>query len=346
LDKRFAAEKIQAAIDNGKLQVVENEKTNVELVRLGREEIKNEMDKIKKQKEANAKFEADKTADQQKSIKKREDLAKDEIDLEKKKAEKIKEIDDNRKKEEEEKRKELREIEIQEAEYTAQIVSTIFNGFMDIRQQRLQNEMTLMQRRYDEEIRLADGNVQKITEIEEKRKQAEREFRIQQFKANQAQAVSNVIFALGPQIIANPKLAPFIIGLAAAQIAVIVAQPVPEFYKGVENFEGGLAKVGERGSELIETKNGTFLSPDKPTLTYLPKGTNVITATKTKERMQMLNSSYRNGQDRFQAVDVTPIAEQISRIPISINNLDERGFTEYVRKGNRTTQILNKRKGL
>jgi hypothetical protein len=62
--------------------------------------------------------------------------------------------------------------------------------------------------------------------------------------------------------------------------------------------------------------------------------------------MQMLNSSYRNGQDRFQAVDVTPIAEQISKMPIAINNYDGRGFTEFVRKGNRTTQILNKRKGL
>jgi stress-induced morphogen len=269
----------------------------------------------------------------------------DEIQNKQKLADKFAEID---KKSAEEKKKlseDLADIEIQQAQYTAQIVSTIFNGYMDIRQQRLQNEMTLMQKRYDEEIRLADGNVQKITEIEEKRKQAEREFRIQQFKANQAQAVSNVIFALGPQIIANPKLAPFIIGLAAAQTTAILAQPVPEFYKGVDNFQGGLAKVGERGSELIETKNGTFLSPDKPTLTYLPKGTNVITATKTKERMQMLNSSYRNGQDRFQAVDVTPIAEQISKMPIAINRFDEKGFTEFVRKGNRTTQILNKRKG-
>lgn len=240
-------------------------------------------------------------------------------------------------------------IEANEIYY--QMAANSVKQLFELQQQYLQNEMTLQAKKFDEEIRLADGNEQKITEINERRLAAEKEIRIKQFRSQQAAAIADVVFRVAPiiaQQIAGVVTAPLAIAsyaAAAAQIAFILAQPVPEFYKGVENFEGGFAKVGERGSELIETPKGTFLSPDKATLTYLPKGTNVITATKTKERMQILNSSFRKGQDKFQSIDTTPIASEIAKMPVAINRFDENGFTQFVRKGNRTTRILNKRKG-
>ena len=226
------------------------------------------------------------------------------------------------------------------------------NAIFNIRQQALQNELVISNRRYDEEIRLADGNEQKINQINEKRAAKEKEVAMKQFRAQQMQAIANAAFQAAPYIVKYSAGLPFTavnlgltLGALATQTAFILSQPVPEFYKGVENFKGGLAMVGERGSEIIETNKGSYLSPDKPTLTYLPKGSNVITAPKTKERMQMLNSSMRKGQNEFVSIDTTPIARELSKMPVAINKFDERGFTEFVKKGNRTTQILNRRKG-
>jgi len=226
------------------------------------------------------------------------------------------------------------------------------NAIFNIRQQALQNELVISNRRYDEEIRLADGNEQKINQINEKRAAKEKEVAMKQFRAQQMQAIANAAFQAAPYIVKYSAGLPFTavnlgltLGALATQTAFILSQPVPEFYKGVENFKGGLAMVGERGSEIIETNKGSYLSPDKPTLTYLPKGSNVITAPKTKERMQMLNSSMRKGQNEFVSIDTTPIARELSKMPVTINKMDVRGFTEFVRKGNKTTQMLNHRKG-
>lgn len=226
------------------------------------------------------------------------------------------------------------------------------NAIFNIRQQALQNELVISNRRYDEEIRLADGNEQKINQINEKRAANEKEVAMKQFRAQQMQAIANAAFQAAPYIVKYSAGLPLTavnlgltLGALATQTAFILSQPVPEFYKGVENFKGGLAMVGERGSEIIETNKGSYLSPDKPTLTYLPKGSNVITAPKTKERMQMLNSSMRKGQNEFVSIDTSPIARELSKMPVTINKMDVRGFTEFVRKGNKTTQMLNHRKG-
>ena len=234
----------------------------------------------------------------------------------------------------------------------ADLAQDSINSLFSIRQAQLQNELTLVSRKFDEEVRLADGNAQKINEIEERRRAKEKEIAIKQFRAQQLQAVANAAFQAAPYIVKYSAGLPLTsanlaltIAALAAQTGFILAQPVPEFAKGVTDFKGGPAIVGEKGSELIETSKGSFLSPDKPTLTYLPKGTNVITATKTRERMQILNSSYKKGQDQFQTIDTSPIAAELAKMPVAINRFDERGFTEFVKKGNRTTQILNRRKG-
>ena len=76
------------------------------------------------------------------------------------------------------------------------------------------------------------------------------------------------------------------IALGAVQAAVVAAQPIPKFFKGVTNFEGGLAWTGEKGVELGETKEGKmFLTPDQATLMALPRGANIYTHERTIEMM-------------------------------------------------------------
>lgn len=64
---------------------------------------------------------------------------------------------------------------------------------------------------------------------------------------------------------------------------------VPKYAKGTAGHPGGLAVVGDgvgsnAGSELIQTPDGKqFLSPSNPSLVNLPKGTQVLPASITKQ---------------------------------------------------------------
>jgi hypothetical protein len=213
----------------------------------------------------------------------------------------------------------------------------------------LDNQLVRLNRNAAEETRLAEGNAQKVQEIELKRAAKEKEIRTKQFRANQQAAIAQVIFDTAAMIAkwsSNPvwwPLATIALAAQTAQIGFILAQPVPEFAKGVENFEGGPAIVGEQGPELIRTSKGNYLSPGKPTLTYLPKGADVVTAPKTKEILGY-NSTYKHGQDRFVEVNVEPIANALSSLPVQSLSVTERGLERFVTKGNRTTRILNSRR--
>ena len=250
------------------------------------------------------------------------------------------------KKLQEEKQKAREEAERQAIELAQMTVNSIFS----LQSQYAANDLARKQRQFDEEIRLADGNVQKITEIEEKRRAAEKEARIKQFKADQMQAIANVIFNTAPIIakyaagVVTAPLATIAAASAALQIGFILAQPVPEFAKGVENFEGGPAIVGEKGRELVRTDSGSYLTPDRATLTYLPRGADVITAPKTRELLAG-NSTLTRGRNEWSAIDTAPIAKAIMGMPVQSLEISERGLERYVTKGNRTTKILNKKRG-
>jgi tape measure domain-containing protein len=250
------------------------------------------------------------------------------------------------KKLQEEKQKAREEAERMAIDLAQMTVNSIFN----LQSQYAANDLARKQRQFDEEIRLADGNQQKITEIEEKRRAAEKEARIKQFKADQMQAIANVIFNTAPIIakyaagVVTAPLATIAAASAALQIGFILAQPVPEFAKGVENFEGGPAIVGEKGRELVRTDSGTYLTPDRATLTYLPRGADVITAPKTRELLAG-NSTLSRGRNEWSAIDTAPIAKAIMGMPVQSLEISERGLERYVTKGNRTTKILNKKRG-
>lgn len=63
---------------------------------------------------------------------------------------------------------------------------------------------------------------------------------------------------------------------------------IPAYAHGTDGHPGGMAILGDgvgsnKGRELVQTPDGnTFLSPAKPTLTFLPKGTHVLSATDTR----------------------------------------------------------------
>jgi hypothetical protein len=108
---------------------------------------------------------------------------------------------------------------------------------------------------------------------------------------------------------------------------------VPQYAKGREGGKSEFAIVGEKGSELIVNKSGdSYLSPDKPTLTYLPAGASVIPHEKTKGLVNNVN---------FKGVE-----RRLDNVVSAINgkaelNITESGIYRIVRKNNVTTKYIN-----
>lgn len=90
-----------------------------------------------------------------------------------------------------------------------------------------------------------------------------------------ADVVQNVARAVAKDLLINKSLIPLDIAIGAAQIAAIVARPIPRFKsgKGKGNSYEGLAVVGDGGKqEVIQRSDGSIeLTPAKDTLTHIGK---------------------------------------------------------------------------
>lgn len=149
------------------------------------------------------------------------------------------------------------------------------------------------ERRYELETALAGDNKFKQLQAEKKYQQETAKLKRRQAIADKAQAAFNIILNTAQAImkleaqtgLLGIPLIPLIAGIGALQLAAVVAQPIPRFAEGVENFSGGHALVGDHknsptksgGSELLIYPTGEMaLSPSSPTVMNLPRGTDII----------------------------------------------------------------------
>lgn len=120
---------------------------------------------------------------------------------------------------------------------------------------------------------------QKKIEAEERRirrLQAEREKRIAVFNA--ALAVPQAV--LKGLTTGGPILAAVYGALAAAQLAITAARPIPKFGKGKKDKYQGFGEVGETGSELVQS-NGRMYVATKPQIVWLGKDDKVYNPQET-----------------------------------------------------------------
>lgn len=239
----------------------------------------------------------------------------------------------------------------EKAEMVMQIGQTLADGLFDIYNQQLNNELTALNNKYNEEVRLADGNKQKLAELEQQKEQKERELKIKQFRADQMAATARVIFATATQLMSsalNPAMIPYIIGLSVAQLAAIAAQPVPEFAEGTKGipFKGGPAIVGEKGIERVVTESGkVYYTPPTATLVDLPKGSQVIPNHALSKKELFMATALSQGKSIGTDMAIVPKLDEIGGIlkslPVHQVNMNEKGFEKFIRTPRRTTKILN-----
>ncbi|MCP4762473.1 MAG: phage tail tape measure protein [archaeon] len=174
------------------------------------------------------------------------------------------------------------------------------NSLFDFTSVLRDRQLAKLEAAEQKELENAGDNEEKKEEIEKKFAKKKAALREKQAKMDKIQGIFNasINMALGitnalSKVVTAP-LVPFIAALGAIQIATIAAQPIPKFAKGVIDFAGGQAVVGEEGKELIKTNSGLFISPDKPTLVDLPKGSDVIPHHETMNILQGNNDNKLN----------------------------------------------------
>jgi hypothetical protein len=251
------------------------------------------------------------------------------------------------------KKKEAEEEKQAVQQKALELTQTIVQGSFDLYQQGLSNQLTQLNNRYSEEVRLADGNKQKLAELEQQKAAEEKEIKLKQFRAQQLSSIANIAFSAAPEIVkysvSAPPLAALVAAIAAAQIGFVLAQPVPEFAEGTKGkaFKGGKAMVGERGVEKVVTESGkVYFTPATATLVDLPKGSHVIpnhALSRQEIYWGSMQSSRQAGSGSPMIGKLDELGSILKGLPITQLNMDERGFEKFIRTPRRTTKILNNR---
>lgn len=241
---------------------------------------------------------------------------------------------------------------------TMDVMSDAFSKITELYIADLNRQKEALGMKYDADVRLADGNKQKLAELAQQKARAEYEIELKQFKARQIMAIAEVIFKTAPEIarwISTGVLAPVAaIGLAAQAFAIgaILSQPepVPPYKDGTKGIPhpGGPAIVGEAGVEKVVTTTGqVYYTPPTATLIDLPKGSQVIPNHALSRKELFWASSMKEGKSSNQSYEIGSKLDKIGGIlqtlPIHQINMDERGFEKFVRTERRTTKILNNR---
>lgn len=129
--------------------------------------------------------------------------------------------------------------------------------------------------------------------------------------------------------------------LGAIQTAAILAQPIPQFFKGTNNSPEGLAMVGEKGTELKITPSGKMsLTPDVPTIDYLKAGTKIIPHDETMKMLALsgLGKDLLMQREQNQQIELAQSLKQIEKNTrklgksTSTGNLFKQGILTYEQK--------------
>lgn len=238
----------------------------------------------------------------------------------------------------EDEKKKLRERLAQEI--TA-LAFTVLTANIENQKNAIQEQIDLLEAAKQKDIEVANqtiGNAQDraaaITTIEaraaaqkEALQRKQRDLDIKKAQFDKAQSIARIVQETAIQIIKNvtSPLLPLIIGIGAAQLATVIATPIPRYKDGGEH-KGGPMIVGDGGkSEGIVFPDGTTMkSPATDTLMTAPAGT-VIYPDFNK---MMLNSTMTKPVEfKAKAVSDTSIVKELKEVKKAINKIPQQNVT-------------------
>lgn len=195
------------------------------------------------------------------------------------------------------------ELQQQLASEITTLTFTVLTANLERQKNGIQEQIDLLDKKKEKDIEVAaqtGASADDIAKIEaraaaqkEALQRKQRDLDIKKAQFDKIQSIARIVQESAIQIVKNiaSPLLPLIIAIAAAQLATVIATPIPRYKQGGEH-KGGLMIVGDGNkSEGITLPDGTVLkSPATSTLMTAPEGTKIhpdfnkmmLTATMTK----------------------------------------------------------------
>ena len=259
--------------------------------------------------------------------------------------------------------------EVKKREIQKETFEKIVQFAVDTANQILSISSQLAQQDADERQQNIDAEKQRLQDLEDagaitqkqalaRQKQIDREER--KLKAEQAKrdkenalfsAIINTAAAVA-RVIYNPALAVIVAALGAAQIAVIASKPIPKFGKGKKNNYEGYGEIGETGAELWQHNNEMYLAKSRSIVwlgakdrVYNPKET-IAMMDKGNMQPYIIKDGVDNYKNVYQTnIDLDKLGKIISsNLPQVGLNINEKGFVQWVQKGNVLQTYLDNRR--
>lgn len=236
----------------------------------------------------------------------------------------------------------------------AESAQEMFNFISNASQANFDAEYSRLESQKDIALKFAGDSATSKKKIEEDYEKKKKEIANRENKAKQKQAIFNIAIDTAQAIVASfirdpTGITAAIIGaLGAAQIAVVAAQKIPQYFDGGVHG-GGLAMINDAGgSNYVET----VVTPDgkvqqfkgRDVVTDLPKGTEIFTpeqwASKELEYMLnsrgvMLNNQVNKGMTAEQ-MDMI-MAKHFSKIQTNHTSFDKKGIMHWTESRNSKT---------
>lgn len=243
-------------------------------------------------------------------------------------------------------------VAIEDAKYTRQL-----NG--------VQDEQDLNSQKYERQVEFinnstlaeeAKADKLKILEAEkaaqdEKFNRRKKQIQQEQARFDKVAGIASIIIstiqAVAKALAVGPPqgfvLAAITAALGAVQLAKAIATPIPKFEKGTLNAPGGLAKVSEKGAELvIEPSGKKYLTPSTEAIMNIPKGSKIIPNDEINQMMysQMMRNTVANLREKPDTAVKDAIMWQTAELkkaygnskrPINISVNDFKG-SDYIKK--------------
>ncbi len=241
------------------------------------------------------------------------------------------------------------------------LVTTLFDGEIA----KIEEQQEANQAQYDAQIanieQLAERGAITQEEAELRKREAEaatakreEELAKKKAKAEYKQAVAEKANNISQIAIATAlgimKASPnwvnmaLVAAMGAIQLATAIAQPIKAYKRGTEHHPGGPAIVGDGGKrEVVESDGKFWLTPDVPTMLYLPEGAKVY-EDRRKFLETIANEPPVNYGDVIAALplpNITPLIQAAYHPNVTVNN-DYRDLQRDVRELGRLMRAMIK----
>ena len=248
----------------------------------------------------------------------------------------------------------------------AESAQEMFNFISNASQANFDAEYARLESQKDIALKFAGDSATSKKKIEEEYDKKRKEIQNRENKAKQKQAIFNIAIDTAQAIVGLwakpgfPEAIPLAIAvgaLGAAQIGMVAAQKIPQYFDGGVHG-GGLAMINDAGgSNYVET----VVTPDgkvqqfkgRDVVTDLPKGTEIFTPEQwqQKELEYMLNSRgvmlNNQASKGFTAEQMDAIlAKHFGKIQTNTTVFDKKGIMQFSEmNGNKTIRNANRATG-